>query len=429
MIPLPPGTAAAGRWSPPLLHFATAVAFFGVFAGALFWGHNHLLGFDFQARWVLGLAHLLTLGVLTMTMLGALGQLLPVVWLVPTQEVQRWMRPAWVLFTGSLLVFVGALWSGASWYGRPAIGLLLSLGIYLTAFVRSLRKVKNWDFVALHVAVALGYLILLAVMGTLLAWDQQRGLLFSDPAGALIAHVHLALVGWMSLLICGVSYRLIPMFALSHDEHKGPGRAAFVLINLGLLGLAWDGLWGGRRALPLWAILLALGYGAYAFQMKMIFRGRHRRLDPSLALTVTALLGGALWVLLGLGLAFHLLPNTTESRAAYLAAGLLGWGLPFVLGQLTKILPMLVWITSFHPAVRPAQTPAPSTQDLTRPALSWAMVSLWLPAVGGLTAGLLLERPRLLALGSGAFLAIALLFAFNAFGTLAYTWGRPWRPQ
>jgi hypothetical protein len=426
--PAPASRTAGGRLSPPLIHFTTAVLFLLIFAGALFWGRGKLLGFSFEARWALGLAHLLTLGVITMTMMGALGQLLPVVWLVPANDVQRWMRPAWALFTVSLLLFVGTLWSGSSWYGIPALGLFSALGLYGVGFARAVFKVKTWDFVAVHVATSLGYLAVLALLGTLLAWDQQRGLLFPHPEGALIAHIHLALVGWVSLLICGVSYRLIPMFALSHDERKMPGRLAFALINIGLWGLALESLWGNRKGFPLWALLLAGGFVAYATQMKMIFSQRHRRIDPSLALTLVALGGGALWAGLGLGLAFGRWAGATGPRAAYILAALLGWALPFVVGQLTKILPFLVWLSAFHPSLRsPEEGPAPTTQNLTRPSLTWAQVMLWPFALGGVVAGFFWENQTFLNIGAGLFVAIAVLFAINAGGTLSYAFGRPWK--
>lgn len=413
-----PSPARAPELSIPLRHFAFAAAAFWVFAAAFAWGafSRRLLGFDFQARWALGWVHTLTLGWVAMTLFGALCQLAPVLW----ETSLAWpgaAKAAWWLFGSGVAAFVGSLWAGAGPYWPAAVPLAGAVALYLCILVRTMAAAGPLDSTGRHLALALGYLLALALLGLLLAYDGQRGRVFSDPAGVLIAHVHLALVGWVSLSIIGVSYRLVAMFSLSHLDSKTPGRLALWLINAGLVGLSADALFLGRRRVGLWACLLAAGYLAYALQMRQLFRDRSRRIDPALAYTLAALAGGFAWTALGLALAFGWLPNETETRAAYVLCALLGWVSPFILGQIHKIIPFLVWLHIYSRRWKPP-APLPKVADLSSERLAWAELALYVPGAAAAVAGFLLRSYPVLQAGSVLLLGAASLYVGGAAATV-----------
>jgi hypothetical protein len=403
----------------PMRHFAAAAIAFWVFAAAFALGTDRFLGFDFSAKWVLGLVHVLTLGWITMTMFGAVCQLSAVLWETPLAW-PRAARGAWWAFILGLAGFVGTLWTGGSGYWVPAVVLVASVSVYLACFARTMTLAPRLDWTARHLAVSISCLAAVVTLGLLLAWDRQRGILFHDPQGALIAHVHLALVGWVALTIVGVSYRLVAMFALAHVDSKTPGRLALVLALAGLAGLALDGLFFGRRLLPLWASLLAAAFAAYAWQMRRIFSARNRRIDPALAYTLLAMAGGAAWAALGVGLAFGVLPDDTNVVAAYLYAALVGWATPFILGQVHKIVPFLVWLHLFGNRPWSAKNPPPKMTELASERLAWAEFAAMGPAVALGLAGFLKESEPLLRAGSLFLLAAATLYAANTGLSLSF---------
>ncbi len=416
----------------PMRHFAAAAVFFLVFAGAFAYGTlgaGRFLDFDFHGSWVLGLTHTLTLGWVTMTILGALCQLAPVLW-ETSLAGEELARAAWWLFTCGIAGFVGALWSSYPYFWIPATLLVAAVLLYLFVLGRTMARAPRFDWTGRHLVVSVGYLAALMTLGFLLAVDRERGVLFHDVTGALIAHVHLALIGWVSLTIMGVSYRLVAMFALSHVASKTPGRAAFGLVNAGLIGLAVDALWFGRRLLPLWACLLVAGYCAYAVQMRRIFAGRQRKLDPPLAFTVLAMLGGFAWCAAGLALAFGRLPDTMENRLAYAFLALVGWATPFILGQIHKIVPFLVWLHVYSPRNWKPPVRVPKIQDLTSERLTWAELVCLAPGIYLSAAGFLLASRPLLRAGSACVLACAVFYAANTALTLSHVFRRDpqWTP-
>jgi len=391
--PRPPGPP---RWLV-LAHFAVAAVAFWVFAARFFMGSGRLLGFDFQARWALGLVHTATLGWVAMTLLGATLQMSSSHGGVALKS-PRLAAAAWALLAGGLVVFVGLLWAGREryWYGAAlAAG---GVTLYLVVLARTMAATRTRDVTFWHLSNGLAYLALLATLGVLLAVDRQRGLYLRDPEGTLIAHIHLALVGWVSTSIAGASYRLVPAISAYRSRvSRWPSRLLLAVLNLGVLGLAFDGLFLGRRHMPVWACCLAAAYALYAWQA---LRGPQPPLSPSSAMTYVALGGGALWTALGLALAWGALPPDVEPRAAYVFAALLGWITPHILAQIQKILPFLVWLTLSK--LVPAES-LPSMQAFSSSKLAWAQVVLLAAAVPCGVAGFLLERRSLLAV-SGAFL-------------------------
>jgi hypothetical protein len=403
----------------PMRHFAAAAAAFWVFSAAFFLGSGRFLGFDYSALWVLGLTHTLTLGWLTMTIFGAMCQLSPVLWETSlySPRAASW---AFALFAGGVAGFVGTLWSGSTLYWIPACALVTAVLLYLYVFAGTMLTAQRLDWTGEHLALSVGYLALLVTLGFLLALDRHRGVIFQDPDGALIAHVHLALVGWVSLTIVGVSYRLVSMFALSHVESKTPGRLTLWLVNAGLLGLAVDALFFRRRLMPLWACLMAAGYLSYAAQMRKIFDARHRKIDPALAFTLLALCGGLVWVGLGVCLAFGWLPDTQEARLAYVFAALVGWATPFILGQIHKIVPFLVWLHVYSPRNWKPPVKVPKIQDLSSERLAWGELCLLAPAIVLGVAGFLLESSAALRGAGALLLSSATCYLINTGLTLAH---------
>jgi hypothetical protein len=396
----------AGALGLPLKHFLLASVGLLAFAAALFAGRARLMGFDVDARFALGCAHLLTLGCVTATILGVMTQMIPGHGGVPL----RWPwapRAALWLLAGGLAGFVGALWTGVEAYWIPAAALAAALALYLASLLGTLARASR-DVTARHFAAALSALALVALLGAGLAVDRQRGLLFPDGDGALVAHVHLALVGFVSLTILGGSYRLFSPMALARAHSRLPSRAAALLLAGGTLGLAVDALWFGRSLARLWAALLAAGFAAFASQLVLLLRTK-AELDLPSAYALLGMAGGALWCALGLGLAFGAIEDRWESRAAYALAALLGWALPWILGQTYKIMPFLVWRSACE-----GREGAPAYDELLLRPLAWAPLPALALGVPALAAGFLAERQAWLSVGAALVLAAALAHFLQA---------------
>ncbi|MBE7444004.1 MAG: hypothetical protein HS132_01570 [Planctomycetia bacterium] len=81
------------------------------------------------------------------------------------------------------------------------------------------------------VRASLIYFFIAAILGTIMI--SMR----SYPAQLLFSHVHLNLLGWMSMMIYGVGYHILPRFSGTPLAYPKIGNLQFYLANIGLVGL------------------------------------------------------------------------------------------------------------------------------------------------------------------------------------------------
>ncbi|HET6682209.1 MAG TPA: hypothetical protein VFG75_00800 [Gaiella sp.] len=192
------------------------------------------------------------------------------------------------------------------------------------------------------------------VVGAVLA-DRGWRPLFGIPHDRLIAiHLHLAVIGWLTLLIVTVGRTLTPMLSLAPTE---PRRRLPVeeLVLTGGLWLLVAGLAFGWRALVATGALLVLG-AVIAFAALSARIARRHRLD-GLEGPLTHIVAGVFFLLqatiLGLGMVLGLEP-TPARLEGYVTALLLGWAAGVTLGHLGKLLSLSVW-TWWPAGPRPKQ--------------------------------------------------------------------------
>lgn len=81
------------------------------------------------------------------------------------------------------------------------------------------------------IRASLVYFFIAAILGIIMV--SMR----SYPAQLLFTHVHLNLLGWMSMMIYGVGYHILPRFSGKPLPYPKLGTLQFYLANIGLVGL------------------------------------------------------------------------------------------------------------------------------------------------------------------------------------------------
>ena len=192
---------------------------------------------------MLALTHTVTLGWITLAIMGASYQLIPIVLERPiwSERLARWQLGVLaVAVLGMIAHFYLGTWPGLA----AAAGLLaVGIGLHLLNVGLSLRGFTRWTFTARMVVLGYGGLALTTLFGLALAANRVWPFLPGEFFPTLHAHVHLALLGWVTPMIFGVAARVYPMFLLA----PAPGRWSCRLQLWGLaVGLA-VGRAGARR--------------------------------------------------------------------------------------------------------------------------------------------------------------------------------------
>ncbi len=272
-------------------------------AASLPWLARELAGHYYQPR-ILALTHTVTLGWITLTIMGASYQIVPIVLERPiwSERLGRWQ---FALLAVGIVGMVGHFfigeWSGLLWgAGFVALGTVA----HLTNAVMSVRGLRQWTFTARLVALALAGFVLTLVLGLALAVNRLWPFLPPATFPLVHAHFHLALLGWVLPMVIGVAARVYPMFLLAREPGGWPGRAQLVghrpsaclrsssafLPRAGLLA-------AGALAVS----AAVLGHGLW--MLDMVRTARRPRLDWGLRLVLVGALFLAPTLVLGLGLA------------------------------------------------------------------------------------------------------------------------------
>ena len=322
------------------------------------------------SRWtpeLLALTHLITLGFLSMIMIGALMQQLPVVAGAP---MRRQQAVAWMvhipLLAGTLMLVSGLFYSQTTLLRIALFPLAFAFMSFLVAAVRSLSgsqvrhaTTRAMRFAGMALALTAGLGITLA--GTL-------GGYFNLPLNELVGlHVGWGLLGWIGLLVMGVAYQVVPMFQLTpaypaHLTRWLGGSVFFLLCGWSLapqlpLPLA---TWGAS----LTAGGVAIGFALFAGTTLYLHKKRRRRIvDVTLQFWRAGML--SLLAAIALWTAAQLTTAIADDPRYPLALGFLflfGFATSVVVGMLYKIVPFLVW---FHLQSRlPKGKPAPNMKQI-----------------------------------------------------------------
>lgn len=388
--------------------FFGAAALFHVLAWlALLWGSDDLPGFVGGPGPVLSATHLMTLGVLAMSAMGASYQLLPVATRQPLARVWQARLSFWLFTPGLLILTAGmsgdldaALWPGA---------IMVTAGLVLFAILTgdNLRRAGALPIVAAHGGAALLALLGTVTAGLLLIGDFTHGYL-ADHSSIAVLHMGVAAFGFMGLLVFGYSLILVPMYLLSRSVPTRPG---WVQLGLGLVALAVF-VAGRLLAIPfLDAVALLIGLAAaatYLMLMRAAWKtAMRRRQGLSFVILRAGWAGMVLGLLCGLALAAGLdIPN---GAALFGWIVLVGWLLTFVTGILQRIMPFLASMHASGASGKPARV-----SDLTAE-LPLRIHALAHAAGFVLVAiGIVLDLSVLVQLGAIAGLAGALAFAVFA---------------
>jgi len=393
--------------SIPFRYFGAAVLFHPVMWLLVLIDAPETVGFAGGTGISLTALHVLTLGVLATTAMGAALQLLP----VATRQAMPAHWPArlgfWLLVPGTLIAGHGMA-SATGWAmalgGAMAATALAMLGVLIAL---NLMRARELGLVAAHGQLAIFSLFALLVLGLLLVFNFAHGFL-PDHRAVARAHVILAGYGFMGMFVVGFSQILVPMFALAASPDRRLGRAGLWLAVLGL-GFGVAGASGAVSGLVIAAIVAGLAASAaHLIAMARVMRNRMRtRLGLSFVMIRVA------WVLLPLSLVVGLLDQLgllgERGGALFVFVLFAGWLLTMLLGVLQRILPFLA---TMHPAGDGSRMPTLSQLTAEGPLKVATICHLAALTVSAL--GIAMGQAIVLRLGAGIGVVGAVAFAVFA---------------
>jgi hypothetical protein len=374
-------------------------------------------GFFYHAR-MLAVVHLVTLGWISASILGALYIVGPLALRtpMPARQLDYWAFACTAIgMAGMVAHFWIAEYSGMAWSGIMVAAGMLYVGGRL---LRGLWAAPVQPGVKLHIGLAFINLLGAATLGVLLGFNKMTPFLPGFVLSNVFAHAHLAAIGWAIMMVAGVAYRLLPMvLPAAMPPARGLSASAW-LLQAGVLGLFVTLL--ARSA---WSAVFALVViaGLAVFLRRVYWMRRHPRSAPAgrPRPDYAARHAAAALVYLGLaaaiGLALAIAPMsewTLRIALAYGVFGLVGFLAQMVVGMESRLLPWLAWYWAF--ANTGFKGPVPPPDRMPSHGLQQAIWWLWLLGVPALAGGLTFNAVPFLAAGAWLLLAAVTLGAAQA---------------
>ncbi|WP_238705281.1 hypothetical protein [Natrinema pallidum] len=402
----------------PLRHFLLALGFLAVGIG----GGTVLAVATLPGLAGLARLHVLLVGWIAVTIMGAMTQFVPVWSGVSIHSRRLAVAQLWLVTVG-LLGFGAALLAGAfAWL--PVASALMLAGIWTFVYNvgRTIIRARPFDFTERHFALALACFALVAPLGALLATDFTTPVFESVPVNRFEihgSHATLALFGALLATVVGALFQLTKMFTQAEPNRWGDRLLALEQLCFPA-GLAALVVGRGLTIAPIarvGAVALLVGLAAFAVVVAQLLAGATVERSPMLArywLVVAALVA---WIALAAP-AWWTDPLAYESLFGYpgtrtlLLFGVFGL---VVIGSLYHIVPFIIWIERYSDRLGFEQVPM--IDDLYDDRLERA--DFWLLFVGfaGLSLAPLVDLPAvvptasslLATIGVGVFIANMLL--------------------
>jgi hypothetical protein len=391
-------------------------------------------------HWVIAATHLFVLGWILTVVMGAVYQLVPVA--LETRLYSE--RLAWWQFAFHVVGFVGMVWmfrnSNMKHVGHFGSVLTFGVGLFVFNIVRTLRRAPKWNVTATAICAALFWICAAVAAGLSIAaakctYEGATAASAAAPFGGLLrglrslagfvghfdaisamhAHAHLGAVGCFTMLIVGVSYKLIPMFTLSEIQSTRRAGLSVALLNVGLAGAFVTILTRSSWKLA-FALVGVAALAVYAAELVAILRARKRAaLDWGVRSFLTAIALVFPLSVLAVVLSWPGLPLNTftgQLENVYGFLGLLGVVTFAIVGMLYKIIPFLVWFARYSRHI--GRVPVPALADLYSTRLQIAGYWSYLAGLALTIVGIVAGSEFGVRLGAGALAFSVATLIINA---------------
>src|SRR5579885_2028444 len=158
-----------------------------------------------------------------------------------TRTPIRSLRLAWAQLgifvvgaSGMVTHFAIGIWFGL-WLA--AIVVFASILMFAWNILPCLKGQFGRGVAETGIFLSICFLIAAALLGMLLGMDKTYDFLGGSVLTNLSAHVHLAAVGWVTMAICAVSYRMLPAFVLPTIQLPASAKWQIYVMSAAVAGL------------------------------------------------------------------------------------------------------------------------------------------------------------------------------------------------
>jgi hypothetical protein len=286
-------------------------------------------------------AHLLVLGWALMVVMGSMYQLVPVAFLTKIWNEKFGFFQFFITALG-IATFAGTLYWAPQKAFIPGVLTLLGILMFLFQMLMTLRMQAKPNILTAFVGTALVCLFITISLGITLIYCLKTGVGGEYYQAIFKSHLLMGVTGWFTLLIFGFSYKMVPMFSLSHGFPMIHARYVYGFYVTGLVLSLLSFFSDSSILLKCGFFFLLVGFSIFSWHISIIIKKRlKKKLDKPFTFSLIAIGFGNIIHLAGFILLF--VHNYATLVGPLVYSYLLLWIVLSIVGYLYKIVPFLWW--------------------------------------------------------------------------------------
>jgi len=353
---------------------------------------------------LIGWVHLYMLGFVMMAIFAAMAQLSPIVIETKHYSVKIFNYLWYFLIAGLILMLVGFYIDIAYLlYGGSLV--LISMLIYAVEFILTLKNSKRKTSITKAMWMS-NFFLLLGILTGLVMASAFNGYIDINPDDILNIHTFGLLVGFIILLIMGISIILIPMFGSSSRISDNEFTSSFYTVVFGVIVMMLSPFIYTAILESISYTIVSTAILLYFYQLYKMTSSRKRNTHDIWAKHMY--LAFSSFILAFILLVSFIFTNdlTTLKLSMYIMfIGFFGF---VILGNFYKIIPFLVWFHVYSPLIE--EQAVPMLHELVPKRL--ASLQFFYSSLGFILSiiGLLLNNNSLFIGGSVLLIAGGIIF-------------------
>ncbi|CAH2715587.1 hypothetical protein BACCIP111895_02771 [Neobacillus rhizosphaerae] len=373
---------------------------------------NLMVDGSFRIPAIWSSAHLLVLGWALMAAMGAMYQLVPVAFLTNIWN-EKFGFVQFLITAAGIATFSGMLYWSPQRALIPGILTLLGILMFLFQMFMTLKRQAKPTILTAFVGSALVCLFITIFMGITLIYCLKTGIGIEYYQVIFKTHLLFGLTGWFTLLIFGFSYKMVPMFSLSHGFPMVHARYVYGMYVSGLIITMISFSTNNHVLLKMGFFLLLAGFSVFSWHIKIVIKKRlKKKLDKPFTFALVAIgFGNAIHFA-----AFILLWTSSSSTLAapLIYSYILLWIVLSIVSYLYKIVPFLWWTYKYSKKI--GKSKVPSLKEMMNERIVVPVFSLFIAAVLIVFCGLIFKIAILF--NTGQFI-LSILFIIIALSILS----------
>lgn len=338
---------------------------------------------------LIGWVHLYMLGFVMMGIFAAMAQLGPIV--VETAHYNiKIFKYLWILLSSGIAIMMLGFFIEPSFLLYGGFLVLITMSIYAIEFLLTLKNAKRHTSITKAMKMSNFFLLLGIITGMVMA-AAFNGLIGINPHSILSIHTFGLVVGFVILLIMGISIILIPMFGSSTRISDNEFTSSFYTIAFGVIVMMFSPFILTPYLKNIAYIITIIATLLYFYQLYKMTSSR-KKVTHDVWARFMYLAFSSFIVSFGLLVSYIFNENELVLKVGMWLM-LVGFFGSVISGNFYKIIPFLVWFHVYAPLIE--EQAVPMLHELVPKRLSDLQ---WFYATLGLiisTLGLALQNMQL----------------------------------